>query len=244
MSTYLVTWKIDMEANSHAEAAAKALIVQRDTDPANTATVFDVEETLAPGKRGPVIRVDLSELALNPTLTRGEAIRLIDDMMADLGQDDTGFADLLALARHWHKENPESTLLKGLLEQIEAVREPDPQAVAQCLREYVDYQCTGQPRDDEDTGLTDMERDSHDGSPIEPEPPTDEADEAVVEAALDAAVFHIQEHLGQGTGDFAGMYFSGGPEGDDIRDILLRYLRAERQNMAACETARLLNPKR
>lgn len=40
--TYLVTWKIDMDADSPEEAAAKALIVQRDNDPANTATHFEV----------------------------------------------------------------------------------------------------------------------------------------------------------------------------------------------------------
>ena len=39
---YLVQWSIDMEAESHEEAAAKALIVQRDNDPANSATVFKV----------------------------------------------------------------------------------------------------------------------------------------------------------------------------------------------------------
>ena len=39
---YLVIWRIDMDADSPQEAAAKALIVQRDNDPANTATVFSV----------------------------------------------------------------------------------------------------------------------------------------------------------------------------------------------------------
>ena len=54
---YLVTWKIDMEADSPAEAAAKALIVQRDNDPANSATVFEVCEEHG---ENPVI-VDLSD---------------------------------------------------------------------------------------------------------------------------------------------------------------------------------------
>lgn len=58
MKTYLVTWKIDMEADSPEEAAVKALIVQRDNDPANTATVFDVSEWGSPEK---VHRVDTSD---------------------------------------------------------------------------------------------------------------------------------------------------------------------------------------
>lgn len=61
MNDYQVRWEIDMEADSPEEAAAKALIVQRDNDPANVATVFDVAPlnpvTL---KHGPWVRVDLS----------------------------------------------------------------------------------------------------------------------------------------------------------------------------------------
>lgn len=42
---YLVTWKIDMEdCDSPREAAWRALIVQRDNDTANSATVFDVTD--------------------------------------------------------------------------------------------------------------------------------------------------------------------------------------------------------
>lgn len=37
---YLVTWTIDMYANSHEEAAEKALNIQRNTE--SLATVFDV----------------------------------------------------------------------------------------------------------------------------------------------------------------------------------------------------------
>ena len=44
MKTYLVTWTIDIEADAPEEAAAQALIIQRDNDPANTATVFSVQE--------------------------------------------------------------------------------------------------------------------------------------------------------------------------------------------------------
>lgn len=44
MPMYLVTWRIDIEADTPEEAAARALIVQRDSDPDNTATVFEVQE--------------------------------------------------------------------------------------------------------------------------------------------------------------------------------------------------------
>ena len=43
MVDYLVTWRIDMEADSPDEAAARALIVQR--DPESTAVVFEVSDT-------------------------------------------------------------------------------------------------------------------------------------------------------------------------------------------------------
>ena len=43
MRQYLVKWAIDIEAESPEEAAAKALIIMRDNDPANTATVFTVD---------------------------------------------------------------------------------------------------------------------------------------------------------------------------------------------------------
>ena len=44
MAMYLVTWSIDIDADSPEEAAAKALIVQRDNNPANTAVVFHVKK--------------------------------------------------------------------------------------------------------------------------------------------------------------------------------------------------------
>ena len=53
---YLVTWQIDIEADSPQEAAARALIIQRDNDPANTATVFDVTK-----QEGITHLIDLSE---------------------------------------------------------------------------------------------------------------------------------------------------------------------------------------
>jgi hypothetical protein len=65
-----------------------------------------------------------------------------------------------------------------------------------------------------------------------------EADDLVVERALDAACNVIQEHLGQTDGGFAGIYFSGGPEGDDLRRELLKYLRAERTDMEASKAER------
>jgi hypothetical protein len=43
MSNYLVTWQIDMnDVPTPAEAAARALLVMRDDDPANTAVCFTV----------------------------------------------------------------------------------------------------------------------------------------------------------------------------------------------------------
>jgi hypothetical protein len=42
MTEYLVTWKIDIDADSPEEAAAQALICQR--DPESTATIFEVTE--------------------------------------------------------------------------------------------------------------------------------------------------------------------------------------------------------
>lgn len=43
MSTYLVTWSIDIEADTPREAAVQALMIQR--DPESTACVFDVDGT-------------------------------------------------------------------------------------------------------------------------------------------------------------------------------------------------------
>lgn len=56
MKQYLVTWRIDMEAISPKEAAAMALILQRDNDPANTATVFEVTDK----DTGKTVIVDLA----------------------------------------------------------------------------------------------------------------------------------------------------------------------------------------
>ena len=53
MKQYQVVWSIDMDAESPEEAAAMALIVMRDNDPANSATVFSVSD----GKK--VYEVDL-----------------------------------------------------------------------------------------------------------------------------------------------------------------------------------------
>lgn len=45
MPMYLVQWSIDIEADNPTEAAARALITQRDNDPDNTAMVFKVTYT-------------------------------------------------------------------------------------------------------------------------------------------------------------------------------------------------------
>lgn len=58
MRSYLVTWKIDIEADNAEEAAARALIIHRDEG--STATVFEVvdEET------GIEETIDLNEEAI------------------------------------------------------------------------------------------------------------------------------------------------------------------------------------
>ena len=53
MADYLVTWQIDIEADSYREAAEQALVIQRDPD--STATVFDVHRK----RTGHFVRVDL-----------------------------------------------------------------------------------------------------------------------------------------------------------------------------------------
>lgn len=55
MREYLVSWEIEITANTPEEAARKALAVQR--DPNSIAMVFDVI-----GENGGPIRVDLLEL--------------------------------------------------------------------------------------------------------------------------------------------------------------------------------------
>lgn len=57
MKSYLVTWRIDIEADSPEEAAARALIIQRDNDPANTATMFEVREH----DTGRTLEIDLAK---------------------------------------------------------------------------------------------------------------------------------------------------------------------------------------
>lgn len=58
MPDYLVTWTIDMEdVDNPNEAATRALLVQRDNDPENSATVFTVMDKAT----GETTTVDLSE---------------------------------------------------------------------------------------------------------------------------------------------------------------------------------------
>lgn len=54
MKSYLVTWEIDIDADTPEDAARKALAIQR--DPASIATVFDVYD--CDGRAG-LVRVDL-----------------------------------------------------------------------------------------------------------------------------------------------------------------------------------------
>jgi hypothetical protein len=62
MPDYRVRWEIDIEADNAEEAAARALIVQRDNDPANSATVFEVMARCT-NEAGfhDIVTVDLSE---------------------------------------------------------------------------------------------------------------------------------------------------------------------------------------
>lgn len=55
MARYLVTWQIDIEADTPEEAAVRALIVQR--DPESTATYFKVDDP----ENCETITVDLSD---------------------------------------------------------------------------------------------------------------------------------------------------------------------------------------
>ena len=58
MTEYLVTWSINIDAESEQDAAEQALAIQR--DPASTAIVFEVQETdYDDVDRHPIITVDL-----------------------------------------------------------------------------------------------------------------------------------------------------------------------------------------
>ena len=77
MPLYRVRWEIDIEADNANEAAARALIVQRDNDPDNSATVFGVcRRDLAPPGDVPTgdvptgwVTVDLDPEAAGARLT-------------------------------------------------------------------------------------------------------------------------------------------------------------------------------
>lgn len=63
---YRVGWVIDIQADSHEQAARKALDIHR--DPSSIATVFEVQRRYGPGGVvGSVQRVDLSEIDGVPT---------------------------------------------------------------------------------------------------------------------------------------------------------------------------------
>lgn len=56
MTTYTVTWEIDVDADSAEQAAAEAQTIMFDAGPENTATVFSVAEY---GKPETAIFIDL-----------------------------------------------------------------------------------------------------------------------------------------------------------------------------------------
>ncbi len=58
MTAFIVEWVIDIEADTHAEAAEKALAIQRDRN--STALLFHVTENTGDMVRG-IIQIDLSE---------------------------------------------------------------------------------------------------------------------------------------------------------------------------------------
>ena len=61
MKEFLVTWQIDIEAETPEDAAREAFRVHRDSD--SMATVFEVQERTKDG-HGEAIRVDIEEVGL------------------------------------------------------------------------------------------------------------------------------------------------------------------------------------
>ena len=59
MKTYFVTWEIEVDAESHKDAARQALEIQR--DPQSTAVVFDVVKFDGTCHFAARVRVDLQE---------------------------------------------------------------------------------------------------------------------------------------------------------------------------------------
>lgn len=57
MTEYLVTWSIELDAESPEDAALQALAIHR--DPESLATVFNVAERLGPGMRRGFVTVDV-----------------------------------------------------------------------------------------------------------------------------------------------------------------------------------------
>ena len=58
MAQYQVIWWIDVDAESPEDAARQALEIQRDNDPANSATVFSVRKI---GEDAQLHVIDLAE---------------------------------------------------------------------------------------------------------------------------------------------------------------------------------------
>ena len=56
MASYLVTWKIDIDADSHREAAEQARMLQ--LNPESLAVVYEVQQT-GPVKRTHSVEIDL-----------------------------------------------------------------------------------------------------------------------------------------------------------------------------------------
>lgn len=61
--------------------------------------------------------------------------------------------------------------------------------------------------------------------------------EELADRAFNEAIRYIQDELGQKSGHFAGLFFSG-PEGDTMREILTQYVQEE---MAAMKKGRSAN---
>ena len=60
MKEYLITWQIEIEADTPEEAVKEALKIQR--DPKSTAVIFEAQEQLESGEWGDSITVDLDPM--------------------------------------------------------------------------------------------------------------------------------------------------------------------------------------
>lgn len=98
MSNFRVLWSIDIEdVESHVEAAEKALAIQRDSDPSNLATVFEVYRVDRRGRSLAIIdpkTVDLSEHKLLFTPKERTAAQIVEQLCSVISNETNGDADV------------------------------------------------------------------------------------------------------------------------------------------------------